>query len=85
MRRKITMDDKVIKVSDIKPILNGIVTLYKNAYELIGESELIVDKIHELNNKTPENEKLYEGFKERMSKVKNLLSLKNDDGLKRFE
>lgn len=73
------MNDKVVKVDELKKFMQELVKIYERSYTAVREADVLLDKFYNINEKTPENDKLYTAMKEKLNIIRTTLTPNTDN------
>lgn len=68
------MNDKVVKVDELKKFMQELVKIYERSYTAVREADMLLDRFYNINEKTPENDKLYAAMKEKLNIIRTTLT-----------
>jgi len=72
------MNDKVVKVDELKKFMQELVKIYERSYTAVREADVLLDRFYNINEKTPENDKLYTAMKEKLNIIRTTLTPNTD-------
>ena len=73
------MNDKVVKVDELKKFMQELVKIYERSYTAVREADVLLDRFYNINKKTTENDKLYAAMKEKLNIIRTTLTPNSDN------